>query len=29
MEPMMFDDTSPSFDEILAKIVAIQETING
>ncbi len=29
MEPMMFDDTSPSFDEILAKIAAVQEMING
>jgi len=29
MAPMMFDDTPPSFEEILAKIAAVQETING
>ena len=29
MAPMMFDDRPPSFDDILAKIAALQETINS
>lgn len=29
MAPMMFDETPPSFDDILAKIAALQETINS
>ncbi|MBU1315701.1 MAG: nucleotidyl transferase AbiEii/AbiGii toxin family protein [Alphaproteobacteria bacterium] len=29
MAPMMFDPTPPSFDDILAKIAALQETINS
>ncbi|MQP68532.1 nucleotidyl transferase AbiEii/AbiGii toxin family protein [Niveispirillum sp. SYP-B3756] len=29
MAPMMFDQTPPSFDDILAKIAALQETINS
>ncbi len=29
MAPMMFDETPPSFDDILAKISALQETINS
>ena len=29
MAPMMFDQTPPSFDDILAKIAALQKTING
>jgi hypothetical protein len=28
MAPMMFDQTPPPFDDILAKIAALQETIN-
>ncbi|MGH0223142.1 nucleotidyl transferase AbiEii/AbiGii toxin family protein [Sinorhizobium meliloti] len=28
MAPMMFDESPPSFDDILAKIAALQETIN-
>lgn len=29
MAPMMFDETPPSFDDILAKIAVLQETINS
>nr|WMC98315.1 nucleotidyl transferase AbiEii/AbiGii toxin family protein [Aminobacter aminovorans] len=29
MAPMMFDDAPPSFDDILTKIAALQETINS
>lgn len=29
MAPMMFDQTPPSFDDILAKIAALEETINS
>jgi hypothetical protein len=29
MAPMMFDQTPPSFDDILTKIAALQETINS
>jgi len=29
MTPMMFDQTPPSFDDILAKIAALEETINS
>lgn len=29
MAPMMFDQTPPSFDQILAKIAAFQETFNS
>jgi hypothetical protein len=29
MAPMMFDETPPSFDNILARIAALQETINS
>lgn len=29
MAPMMFDENPPSFDDVLAKIAAIQETINA
>lgn len=29
MAPMMFDETTPSFDDILAKIAALQEAINS
>jgi hypothetical protein len=29
MAPMMFDEAPPSFDDILAKITALQETINS
>ena len=29
MAPMMFDQTPPSFDDILAKIAALQETVNS
>ncbi|MGC4094628.1 MAG: nucleotidyl transferase AbiEii/AbiGii toxin family protein [Polyangiaceae bacterium] len=28
MAPMMFDQTPPSFDEILARIAALQQAIN-
>jgi len=29
MAPMMFDEKPPSFDDILAKIEKLQETINS
>jgi hypothetical protein len=29
MAPMIFDDRPPSFDDVLAKIAALQETINS
>jgi hypothetical protein len=29
MAPMMFDETPPSFDDILAKIAMLQDTINS